>query len=449
MEIKFNKGENAYGLLEVKVSQADYLPEYNKQLKEYAKRVNIKGFRAGKAPMAMVEKMAGGLKQEVFNRTVGAAMDQHIADNGIKAMFQPMFKGEMIEESALNGKGDIELAFEVVLEPEFAYDLAALKVGSYNLEVSEQDVDNTIAKLKTSYPEVKEVESAEMGDTVVAAFASADGSIKKDGGFLELKEGKVNAETAQLFIGKKKGDTVSFDVEKLFDEEVRMRMLFGLKPGETEGYAGTFTATIEKINREQEPTLDQAFFDKVLGADEAATEEEFRTKLKEVILEVNQPAIGQLFNTDAREALMAAISMSFPQELLKKVLRNANDKMDEQQADERIADFEEAVKWRAISNRIAKDAAVEVKHADVEEKAAEQLLEQFKRFGMSDLPESELKGFVERYLQAENGKNYEQIYEAVFADKLFGALKEKMQLEENTVSLEQFEEILKAKMEKK
>ncbi|OHX68226.1 trigger factor [Flammeovirga pacifica] len=440
MEFKLDKQENSYGLLTVNVTESDYMPEYKSKLKQYAKTANMKGFRPGKVPMSMVEKMYGKqVKMDTFNETVGKAVDTYLKDNNVKPLFQPIFKGDFVTPEQLGAEQTVE--FELLL-PDFELKTEGITADTFNLTVTDADVDNTIVKLKESYPTKKDAEEVAKGDLVTATFKAEAGEYSKEGAAFDVDE-KLAEGIADQFIGKKVGDVVTLDIDTMYEDSKRLGLFLGTE--DVEKFNGNFTIEITKITRNHEPELDQDFFNMVIGPDKASNEEEFRAELKKTIGEVNQQAIDNVTNENVRNALVEANPIALPAELLKTVFKQNNPKSTDEEVESNIAKFEEAVKWRAISDAIAETAEVKVEKEDVEAAALEQIKAQFGNF-MGD-EDDRMGEFVQNYLTAENGKYFEQTYEQVYNEKIFGAAKEKVSLNKEEVDLAKFEEFLTAKNE--
>ncbi|TRX68914.1 trigger factor [Flammeovirga kamogawensis] len=435
LEFKLDKQESSYGLLSVILTEADYMPEYKSKLKQYAQNANMKGFRKGKVPMSMVQKMYGKqLKMDTFNETVGKAVDTYLKDNDIKPLFQPIYKGEFITPEQVGGDQTVE--FELLL-PEFDLNLEGVNADTFNLTVTDTDVENTITKLKESYPTKKDADEAAKGDLFTATFKAVDGDFEKEGAAFDLDE-KLAEGIADQFVGKKVGDVVTLDITTMYEDNNRLGLFLGTE--DADKFVGQFSVEITKITRSHEPEMNKEFFDMVIGPDKVSTEEEFRAELKKTIAEVNAQAIDGVTNDNVRNGVVEATTIALPAELLKKVYVQNNPKATEEDATENLPKFEEAVKWRAISDKVFADNEIKVEKEEVEAAALVAIKAQFGNF-MGD--EDERMGeFVQNYLQAENGKYFEQTYEQVYNEKVFNAMKEKVALNAQEVDLAQFEEIL-------
>jgi trigger factor len=68
VEVLVQKNDNLNAVIKVNVQKEDYLSKYENSLKEYSKKVEIKGFRKGKVPATLVKKMYGaGVYYEEVN----------------------------------------------------------------------------------------------------------------------------------------------------------------------------------------------------------------------------------------------------------------------------------------------------------------------------------------------------------------------------------------------
>ena len=92
MNITLDKNdEQLTGLLTVHLTEADYAPTVDKQIKEYSKRAQVKGFRPGMVPVGMVRKMYGkGILGEEINKMLGKAVDAYIKEHKINLLGEPL-----------------------------------------------------------------------------------------------------------------------------------------------------------------------------------------------------------------------------------------------------------------------------------------------------------------------------------------------------------------------
>src|SRR5579871_3861789 len=105
----------------VKVAKDDYLPSFEKALKEYSKKANIPGFRKGMVPVGMIKKMYGNsvLTDEVL-RTVEKELTNYMTTEKLDIFAQPLPLPENdARQIDVSSPADYAFAFEVGLKPEF------------------------------------------------------------------------------------------------------------------------------------------------------------------------------------------------------------------------------------------------------------------------------------------------------------------------------------------
>ena len=149
------------------------------RLEELSGKVNIPGFRPGKAPMKILRQRFGpAVRGEVLERAVNDSSSQALDERNLRPAGQP--KIEIV--SADEGK-DLEFSLELEILPEIEpMDFATLELERVKIPVSDHEVDETLQRLaennKTTR-ELAEPRGAENGDVVVLDFkGTVDGEAK-------------------------------------------------------------------------------------------------------------------------------------------------------------------------------------------------------------------------------------------------------------------------------
>src|SRR5699024_8259489 len=106
-------------------------------------------------------------------------------------------------------------------------------------------------------------------------------------------------------------------------------------------------------------------------------------------------------------------------------LLTTNDKITEEDIAKEYDAYAREMKWTLIQNRIGDDNEIKVENSDIEEKAKEIISEQLGSSGLLAQLGDNLDGFVQNYLQSNNGDNYMRIFSQVKADKVFDIVREK------------------------
>ncbi len=257
-------------------------------------KVQLKGFRPGKVPVAHLRKVYGrSVMAEVVQNAVNEANRKIVADNGLKLALEPQveFPTDQAEvEKALDAKAD--LAFKVALEVMPSFELADLSDVSLKKLVAkpeESEVDEALQRMagqSRPFSERDDGAEAQNGDRVTIDFVGRiDGEEfqggKGEGIDLELGSGSFIPGFEEQLVGAKVGDKRV--VKATFPEAYGAEHLAG-KDAE-------FDVTVTKIQAPGESKIDDEFA-KSLGMDSLE-------KLREAIAK----AIGGDFEAASRRKL--------------------------------------------------------------------------------------------------------------------------------------------------
>src|SRR5688572_9933483 len=106
--------------LNVTISKEDYLPQFEKALKEYGKKANIPGFRKGMVPAGLIRKMYGNsLFTDEIQRTVDKEVFSYIDNEKLEIFAQPLPVKMNLGELEVNNPADYTFTFEVGMRPSF------------------------------------------------------------------------------------------------------------------------------------------------------------------------------------------------------------------------------------------------------------------------------------------------------------------------------------------
>src|SRR5450631_3198911 len=106
----------------VKLEKSDYLPSFEKSLKEYGKKANIPGFRKGMVPASLIKKMYGNsvFTDEVL-RSVEKELTTYMQNEKLEIFAQPLPLPENdARQIDMGNPADYSFAFEVGLKPAFS-----------------------------------------------------------------------------------------------------------------------------------------------------------------------------------------------------------------------------------------------------------------------------------------------------------------------------------------
>lgn len=458
MEITLDKTTDTNASLNITLTPADYKPEVDKKLKDYSKKVQLKGFRAGHVPASLVQKMYGkSILVDEINAMLSRTVSQYIRDNKLQVVGDPVPNRQQAEAIDWDNQTDFAFSYTLGLASEFDIDFADLpSVTQYVIQAGDAEVDSTIADLRQRFHGHAHGEEVGDGDTIYGELkqvgapegAEADSS-DRFSAKTAFPMDKMAEEAKGQFIGKKKGDVVTFVLEQVFPDEKARANATGVKKDEAANLTGEFTFEIDDITRHEPAELNQEFFDKVLGAGAVTDEEGFRAKVAEIIRGNYARESAQLLRLDIEKTILDATPILLPDEFLKNWLLETNEgKFTPEQIDEQYDDFAKSVKLQLIKNKLAEKADIKVDFNEVLDVTRAMVREQF---GFAGEANEEMNQTIDRiarnYLMDEknNGQNYNQTFNRVLDDKVIDYAKGQMTLVTQDVTVDEFKALVEGR----
>ena len=439
MDITLDKSSATEASIKIKLNEADYQPKIEEKVKEYRKKANIKGFRPGKVPASLIKKMYGkSILVEELNHILSHALSDYIKNNDLKLIGEPIPKSDKNADIDLDNQKEFEFEYEVGLVDDFEYHIPQ-EVTAYTIEIDDKIIDENIESIRIQHGKMTNPEEVKEGDFIYGDLKQIDGEIERS---TVISTTEIDEKERKQFIGSKAGDEIIFDIRKTFKDDSIIALVVDKKKEEVADIKGDFSFKITKINRREPAELDQTFFDAIFGKDTVKSEAEFRDKVKDSIETNYNRESDQLLTRNLQEKVIEQTEIDIPDSFFKKWLLAVNrDKITEENIEKDYDQYVKELKWRLISNKIAEENDLKVENQEVKEKAGQMIISYLQSSGMppEQLGEN-LDKFVDNYLHAEEGKNYMNIYEQVKNEKTINLIKEKTDIKQKKVSLEEFKE---------
>ena len=177
MQITEMNNDGLKRTLKVTVGQTELGERFNQKIDEIKGRVQLKGFRKGKVPIAHIKKLYGrSVMAEVLEQTVRETSSKAITDRNERPAMQPdidLPKDEGEIEKVISGEADLAYSMSFEVLPEIAIaDLSKLQLEQLVVEVADEAIDEVLADLVkrgTTY-ETEEGRVAADGDKVTIDF---------------------------------------------------------------------------------------------------------------------------------------------------------------------------------------------------------------------------------------------------------------------------------------
>ena len=304
-----------------KAIQGAYLKQKN--------RINIPGFRRGKAPRAMIEKMygAGIFYGVAANALIPEAYSKAVDECGETIVSRPSISIEQLEK----GKPFIFTA-EVALKPEVVLgDYKGLEVPKSDLEVTEEEIAGELKREQENNSRSIDVDDRAVmdGDKVTLDF---EGSV--DGEAFEGGKGTDYPLTigSGAFIPGFEEQLVGAEIGQ--EKEVNVTFPENYQAKELAGKAAVFKCTVKKIEMKELPELNDDFAKDVSEFD---TLEEYKADIKKNLEEKKADAAKRSREDAAVEKAIENASMEIPDAML------------ETQVDQMLDDFARRIQAQGLS----------------------------------------------------------------------------------------------------
>lgn len=447
MEVKLNQIDPTSAQLTIQVSPEDYDSQVNAKLKSYAKTANIKGFRPGKVPTAIIKNMMGEniLAEEVFT-VISKELNSYIKENNLSIIGDPL-PAETEKNKQVDWKNDknFEFTYDLGTVPEFDLAYDKVKVEKYAVDIDDKTVDETISNILKQTAETVDAEVVTEEDYVTGSLKQVDGEIENTNSMIPTN--KMAKTEGKKLIGKKVDDVVTFDLSKLFKgDAASISHVAGISKEEAADVSGDFEFTITKISHKQDPEMNEEFFGKVLPGEEIKTEDEFKAKLKEKIAENFNRDAEFVLGKHIREKLVEAIKVDYSEDFFKRwILESNKDSISAEDLDAKFDQYVKELKWSFIRNKVAEENELKAEEADIRAKAEEIVRHQYLG-GMEIQAElrEQFNAFVDNYLKENNGRNYYNTFDQVLSEKVISFLQDKVSVKDKKIGSEKFKEVVEA-----
>ncbi len=429
--------------LNVTINKEDYLPTFEKSLKEYSKKANIPGFRKGMVPSGLIKKMYGNsLFVDEILKTVDKEVFQYLETEKLDIFAQPLPVDMNLGQLDVNHPNNYTFTFEVGMKPDFLMpELAKEKVKRFKVQVTDAMIQEEVDRLSTRYGNMTEPETVSDENTVLnVTFLQTDengkeveGAISKDTSLL-IKYFRESARPA--IYGKKKEDSFTIRLEEAFEGKELEAVLNDLGiDSATDKY---FKVTITKIGLIEPRELEEAFFLQVFPNEEIKTQQDFKSRIGKELQKQWDAESGNQMQHALYHALLEHTQINFPQDFLKRWIKTQGEskqaKTDEE-VEQEFPSFLNQLKWSLISDKLIQENNIQVQPDEIREFAKQQLLGYMG--GQTGGEEQQwMRDYIDRMMK--DKKYIEDAYNRLQTQKLFEWAETQLNPEEMPVSKEDF-----------
>ncbi len=289
--------------LEISIDKETFEKAVNDAYKKNVKRMNVSGFRKGKAPRSIIEKMYGKgvFYDEALNALIPDAFEAALDEAGEKPVGQPEFDIVSIDEEVVI-KAKFPVRPEVTVKSYKGYEVTRTIAPT-----TDDEVNAELEQVRNRNSRSVEItdRAAENGDIAVIDFEGFVDGVAFDGGKgekfdLTLGSGQFIPGFEEQIVGHNLGD--SFDVNVTFPEDYQAEELAG-KPA-------VFKTVLHELKVTELPELDDEFAKDVSEFD---TLDEYKADIKAKITERHTKAADSEVEEQLIDALIENLEADIPE----------------------------------------------------------------------------------------------------------------------------------------
>lgn len=450
MKISFENPDKVNGLMTITVEETDYKDNVEKELKDLRKKANIPGFRPGMVPMSLIKRQAGmQTKLNVINKFVGEELYKYIKDNNIQMLGEPL-PSEQQAPVDLEKEAPYEFKFDVAVAPEMNVELTNKdKIDYYTIKVDDKLIDQQIDMYASRAGKYEKVEEFEGNDMLKGDLRelNEDGSAKEGGieveGAIMLPEYIKVEEQKALFKGSKLGDVITFNPRKAYpDNDSEISSLLKIDRDAVKEHEGDFSFQILEISRFAKAAVNQELFDQVYGEGNVKDEKEFRERIANDLKVQLASNSDWKFLQDVRKYVEDKLgALTYPDSILKRVMKLNNKDKDDKYVEDNYEQSIKELTWHLAKEQLVAQTQIKIDDKEVKEMAIATARAQFAQYGMSNVPDEYLENYANDMMKKE--ESIQGLVDRAIDNKLMAALKNVVKLNEKSVTIDEFNELMK------
>lgn len=308
MSVQVEKLEKNMAKLTIEVSAAEFEKALEDAFLKNKNKISVPGFRKGKVPRQMVEKMYG---PEIFYEDAANALIPDAYSKALDECEEDIVSSPEIDVTQIEKGKSFIFTATVALKPEVKLGkYKGVKVEATEVTVTDEEVDAKIEKERENNARTIEVtdRSVKDGDMTVLDFEGFVDGVAFDGGKgenypLTIGSGAFIPGFEEQLVGAEIGKEVEVNVT--FPEDYQAE--------ELKGKAAVFKCTIKEIKEKELPALDDEFASEVSEFD---TLEEYKKDVKETLTIEKEKAAREAKEAAVIDAIIADSDMDIPEAMV-------------------------------------------------------------------------------------------------------------------------------------
>jgi trigger factor len=432
----------------VELSKADYQDKVDQQIKKIQKTARINGFRPGKAPLGMINKLYGkSVLADEIQQMASDRLNDYIKEEKLDILGYPIGSERIESQLDIENSDAFTFAFDIGLSPQFELAISEKDtLETFKIEVTNKEVDEDIEHARKQRSQMEDAETSDEESIVYAEVYELD----ENGTALE---GGVSAKPISFvpsmiedkklkksFVGIQKGAEIKCDVRSIFNNnEAVITNSLGIAKEGINDLSKDFNVVVTEIKTRILPELTPEYFAETFPGDDAPkTEEEYRARVKSNLEKYYENEASLWLDHEIGHLLLGNHTFNLPDEFLKRWLTaTKQEDYTPENIEEKYGKEREALVRRLIIDKIALTHDLKADQEEIIQEAKLYYLGMYRQYGLnldindSFLTETVMKRFGEQEFIS-------QMNDRVIYRKAYDTAKEKISLKEKKVSVEDY-----------
>ncbi|MFB6230825.1 MAG: trigger factor [Salinibacter sp.] len=452
MDTTLSKASPVEYELDIHATADELEPKLKEALKEQRKNMDVQGFRKGKVPLGLVKKRHGeAIGYRVAQEYVQEAFEREVEDSdGIEPLGQPT-----LTDLSYELDGDLQATIRFGARPEVELqDLSSVQLSMLDPEVTDEDVEEEIERLRTEEADLLPMEDEPAGETDYVSVdlqridPSTDTPIigdKDEDLTFFLDDERLKEELREALLGKKAGDTFRVELPQEHPAHEHERAGHSHEHGGG-GEDRLYEVTVNDVKRRDLPPIDAEFVRRV-SEGEFEDPDAFRENVRKRLQDAWDERAREMVQGEIIDKMLELHPVPVPESVIEGYLDSFVDQVREENDGELPEDFDEEHfrqrnrrdaekqgRWMLIRDKIIEEEDIEVSDEDIQTFFAEQAE------GDDEVSAQQIEQFYRSMPQM-----MDRVEQQILSDKVYDLLLDRFDLEEK--SREEFEEEMQAQQQ--
>jgi len=446
MNIRKDSIDELNAVVTIKIEKPDYEERVDNVLKDYRRKARFDGFRPGKVPQGLVNKMyRKPVLVEEINKILGESLGKFLVDEKLNILGEPLPNEEKPVQINWDNDAEFEFAFDIGLSPNLDFAVSEKdKIPYYKIKTDEEEIGKQRDRISSRFGTFQDAEEVTENELIKAELTETDkkGDLVENG--IHVEEASISLEfikdekSRKKFKGARTGDEIQLDVKKAFENETDLAALLKVDREKLADTGSNFKIKIKSISRFVKPEINQELFDKIYGPGVVNSPEEFDAKIEEELKTALARNSDYKFRLDAKEHYLSQFKQELPSGFLKRWLMHTNNgKLTPEQIEQDFDHFVLDLKWQLIKGKIARDNDMKVNEEELVVHVMEVFRQQFVQYyGIGEVPAETLEKYARESLGREEERN--RYVESLMENKVLEFIQKTVKHETKEVTLEKF-----------